>query len=308
MRMLRERPDGDSRGRRAARPRRLRRVRHARGAHHHDRRRAGLHRPEAGRDGRPREPDRRVTLLPRHAARRRSAEAFGYEWFIRRGAPPSTARPASSPRSPSRSPADPSARMSVMLLDLPRRQPRRCLVHVQRVPAVAAAGSSLGVSFFAGWLTGELALFHLAWQVVATVVFVWLGALDAWPGLVGLVITSRRGSGSCGSSWSPCARRRRHGGRAARGLGERLPRHRSRRASPSAWRRRPSTLQLLFPFYLRDRAVERIKNIQYAPGAGRRHRLDVYRPRAGVEGAPGAAPDPRRRLDHRRQERSRRSR
>jgi len=47
----------------------------------------------------------------------------------------------------------------------------------------------LGVSFFAGWLTGELALFHLAWQLVATVVFVSMGALDEWPGVVGLGIT-----------------------------------------------------------------------------------------------------------------------
>src|SRR5689334_1987081 len=45
------------------------------------------------------------------------------------------------------------------------------------------------ISFFAGWLTTELALHHLAWQALATAVFVWLGALDAWPGRVGLVIT-----------------------------------------------------------------------------------------------------------------------
>ena len=35
--------------------------------------------------------------------------------------------------------------------------------------------------FFAAWLTSELALIHLAWQVVAAVAFVALGAFDAWP-------------------------------------------------------------------------------------------------------------------------------
>src|SRR5690348_9284927 len=47
----------------------------------------------------------------------------------------------------------------------------------------------LGVTFFAAWLTTELAVVHLAWQLVATIVFVWAGALQAWPGWVGLAIT-----------------------------------------------------------------------------------------------------------------------
>ena len=41
-------------------------------------------------------------------------------------------------------------------------------------------------SFFAGWLTSELPLHHMAWQVVATAVFVALGALRGWPGWAGL--------------------------------------------------------------------------------------------------------------------------
>src|SRR5207249_7754681 len=44
-------------------------------------------------------------------------------------------------------------------------------------------------SFFAGWLTTELAIHHLAWQVIVTGVFVWAGALGAWPGILGLAIT-----------------------------------------------------------------------------------------------------------------------
>jgi hypothetical protein len=44
-------------------------------------------------------------------------------------------------------------------------------------------------SFFAGWLTSELSAHHFAWQLVATGIFVALGALEAWPGWVGLGIT-----------------------------------------------------------------------------------------------------------------------
>jgi acetyl esterase/lipase len=143
----------------------------------------------------------------------------------------------------------------------------------------------LGLSFFAGWLTGELALFHLFWQVAATVVFVALGALDAWPGYVGLAVNV---VSWVGLVWIQVvalrsARVMEHALR--EGLGDD---YRSHIAPGLAERlaRRPSPIRLLFPFYLRDRRVERIKNIQYAPGMGRRHRLDVYRPRSGVEHAP----------------------
>ena len=44
------------------------------------------------------------------------------------------------------------------------------------------------VAFFASWLTSELAVWHLVWQPVVVVVFVFLGALGAWPGWVGLVV------------------------------------------------------------------------------------------------------------------------
>jgi acetyl esterase/lipase len=141
------------------------------------------------------------------------------------------------------------------------------------------------VSFFAGWLTGELAVFHLVWQAAAAAVFVWLGALDAWPGLVGL--------GICIGSWAGLvwlqigALRSAHVMEQAlrEGLG---PQYRSEVAPGLAERlaSRPSRLQLMLPFYLRDRRVGRVRNIQYAPGAGRRHRLDVYRPREGITGAP----------------------
>ena len=46
-----------------------------------------------------------------------------------------------------------------------------------------------GWSFFASWITIEMAPFHLLWQVVATAIFAWKGALRTNPGRLGLAIT-----------------------------------------------------------------------------------------------------------------------
>lgn len=46
-----------------------------------------------------------------------------------------------------------------------------------------------GWSFFASWITIELAPFHLIWQVLATAVFARRGALRTRPGKLGLAIT-----------------------------------------------------------------------------------------------------------------------
>ena len=125
----------------------------------------------------------------------------------------------------------------------------------------------IGTSFFAAWLTGELAVWNIVWQAVATAVFIALGALDSWPGWLGLVITlaswvglvvialvSRRSGGVFESALTD-----------GLGLGPSDPR-------TAKWS------QAVFPFLLRDRRVERIKNLEYGP-YGRRNLLDVYRPR-----------------------------
>lgn len=143
----------------------------------------------------------------------------------------------------------------------------------------------IGASFFAAWLTGELALFHLAWQIVATVVFVWLGALDEWPGLLALGITL--------GSWIGLVWIQLVSLRAARVVEDALRadlgddyRDHIAPGLAAGMATHPARLNLLLPFYLRDRRVERIRNRRYAPGSGRRRLLDVYRPRAGVDGAP----------------------
>lgn len=144
----------------------------------------------------------------------------------------------------------------------------------------------VGPSFFAEWLTAELAWWHLAWQAVATGVFAVLGAFGAWPGWVGLGITvaswvglvaiSREARGSADSMKSALAEV----------VG---PDDLIRTLSPdaaAALRERRRERRPRLPFKLTDRRVERIGNLRYAPGAGRRHLLDVYRPRGGARNAP----------------------
>jgi len=50
------------------------------------------------------------------------------------------------------------------------------------------SGPASVVSFFTGWLTGELPLHNVVWQALATVVFGLLGAFGSWPGWVGLAV------------------------------------------------------------------------------------------------------------------------
>jgi acetyl esterase/lipase len=141
-------------------------------------------------------------------------------------------------------------------------------------------------SFFAGWLTTELALHHLAWQVAATLVFVWLGALHGWPGWLALGITIV----SLGFLW-------RVHGRAweaeaavedalTAGLG---PEYRSRIDPDVAARFAPAVdwTQIAAPFPIRPgHDVERIRDVVYAEEGGHRLRLDVYRHRDRPSRAP----------------------
>lgn len=146
------------------------------------------------------------------------------------------------------------------------------------------------ISFFAGWLTAELALHQIAWQVLAAVVFVWLGALAAWPGQVAL--------GICVASWAALLLLFRRASQAEtvvedalrRGLGDdyraRILREFVEMLPASVnWR------EIALPFPMRDPRVERIRDIAYADG-GRRGRkrglkLDLYRPREAPPGPGG---------------------
>ena len=135
------------------------------------------------------------------------------------------------------------------------------------------------LSFFAGWLTSELALHHLVTWAVVTAWFVWMGALDHWAGIAALAVTIASSIGLV-ATWST--------GRAARaivadalteGLGEGygdaiLPELTARMAAEIAWRR------LIVPVPLKPRDVERVRNVVYGVADGIKLRLDIYRPRS----------------------------
>jgi acetyl esterase/lipase len=132
-------------------------------------------------------------------------------------------------------------------------------VPVRRIPALFVP------SFFGSWLTAELALHHIVWQAIATVLFVQFGALSTWPGMVGMVITL--------ASW----------------LGLLVLFHDGRRTHlafdhaleglnrPSDVRRLPLS-RLLLPFRFSRPGVAVVRDIVYREVAGRRLRLDVAMP------------------------------
>jgi len=154
-------------------------------------------------------------------------------------------------------------------------------------------------SFFAGWLTAELPLHHMGWQFLATVVFVALGALEAWPGQVALGLTAVSWLGLFGllrvaHSAEPVIE--------AALIATLGPRYREE-IDPDVARGyalgRDSTgttgtpidsgppAHLLNPFDLWRGDVAVTQHIDYVgSGVGSRHHLDVYAPRRGTTNAP----------------------
>ncbi len=136
-------------------------------------------------------------------------------------------------------------------------------------------GPTLIAYFFAGWLTSELALVHIAWQAVATVAFVAYGALDAWPGVLGLLVTF--------ASWAGLVAVQRKASDARETFAKVL----SEGLDPQWARPGPRTTveRLARPFGFSDSRVERIRDIAYGD-AGTRNLLDVYRSASRPEGCP----------------------
>lgn len=124
--------------------------------------------------------------------------------------------------------------------------------------------------FFGAWLTGELAVHHVAWQALATIAFVALGALDAWPGWLGLAITF--------VSWAVLAVFHRRAGVTGTVFDDALREHCADDGAPPTaavpFRR------IARPFKFRHHGVERIRDVAYGPH-GRRNHLDLYRPTGG---------------------------
>lgn len=148
-----------------------------------------------------------------------------------------------------------------------------------------ARGGPLSVlSFMAGWLTSELPVHHVLWQLVASAAFIAAGALDGAAGWAALAVNV--------GSWAGLVYLAREGAR-ARDVVERAlvaalgPDYRAALA-PAVAARIEAPLprhQVAWPFGRRHPAVTRVRNIQYAP-YGRRGRLDVYHHRERPAGAP----------------------
>lgn len=133
--------------------------------------------------------------------------------------------------------------------------------------------------FFAAWLTSELAAWIIAVQAIGTVVFVALGALDSWTGLVALALTLVSWCGLAGAVV------------AAAHTGDRFAAAFAEDLGPD-WlgtvTRTEIDRRLLLPGRRARRGgIERIRDVPYAGDDLRRHRLDVWRstdagPRAPV--------------------------
>jgi acetyl esterase/lipase len=132
-------------------------------------------------------------------------------------------------------------------------------IPVRRVPALFVP------SFFGSWLTAELALHHIVWQAIATVLFVQFGALSHWPGLLGMGITV--------ASWLGLLILFRDGHKTRHTFDDAL----ADLAEPADAVRLPLS-QLVMPFRFRRRGVNVLRDITYREIAGKKLRLDVAVP------------------------------
>ena len=139
-------------------------------------------------------------------------------------------------------------------------------------------------AFFAGWLTAELPLQHLAWQVLVTALFLRAGVLGSWPGLVGLGLSL--------VSWAALVRFALVAGKAEaiveQALTTALGDDYLQRIEPGLAQGLAGQLlrrQLFVPFFMGHPQVVRTKNLAYGK-LGRRNRLDVYRRRDLPQGCP----------------------
>ena len=161
-------------------------------------------------------------------------------------------------------------------------------------------------SFFAGWYTGELPVWHIVWQAVATGGFALAGAFDSWPGWLGL--------GVAVSSWAGLgvlAVIGRRAGRVFAALEHDTPFPSTedvvvpRAGRDTMWR----FPRLVYPLPRPARSVRAFRNIDYAGDGLRGHRLDIIRRRVDPPTAgPVLRVHPRRRLGHRATNASRGSR
>jgi len=139
-------------------------------------------------------------------------------------------------------------------------------------------------SFFAGWYTGEMPVWHIAWQVGATVAFALAGALGFWPGWLALGVNLVAWTGLVALA------------RASAGAGEVFTRAELEFPLPGVdgvdlpgtgrhtmWR----FPRLIYPLPRPARSIDTVRNLDYAGDGRASHRLDIVRRRGTPpEGAP----------------------
>jgi acetyl esterase/lipase len=138
------------------------------------------------------------------------------------------------------------------------------------------------LSFFFGWVEGELAIQNIVWQVAATVVFGLFGAFDSWAGWLGLAVAVVSWIGLAGLAVS--------GRRAAGVVAGALDEVRSEAFPVTSERVAPTWgrwWRLTQAIPLKGRSVSASRNIDYWGDGVKRHRLDIYRSRVSPSaGAP----------------------
>lgn len=138
------------------------------------------------------------------------------------------------------------------------------------------------LSFLTGWLTAELAVHHILWQVMLVFLFVWGGAVSGFFGALGFLI--------CVSAWIAMAYHYLLSEKAETevsdalydGLGDDYL-DEIREEFSSRFPATPDFERVKWPFAGNDPKVEVIKDVPYGNYG---QCLDIYRPRQAVENAP----------------------
>ena len=138
--------------------------------------------------------------------------------------------------------------------------------------------------FFMSWLTGELAVFHIAWQALATLGFVGFGGLEGVAGALGLGVSFL--------SWAGLLGLQGRAGEAAaaleQGLRDDLGAGYREEIPSDRWilqRTEVAVRDWVRPFSFASDGVEVVRGLNYGP-AGKRNELEIHRSTAPQEGAP----------------------
>ena len=124
------------------------------------------------------------------------------------------------------------------------------------------------VFFFAGWLTAELALHHLAAQVLATLALVSYGALDEWPGWIGLTFSV--------GSWAALLKLHEGSHLAGSEVSAVVAAHRATGDGAEPPFEKVRFLEVALPFAMRRPDVKRHTGIVHHDGEGHTLHVDVY--------------------------------